>query len=92
MKTYEQWIESQIDLEEFLIYPCEVDYALVEDQLSCVPPAYNENYLLQVGDTYKHIKGVPYYFTFSSVGRLDEKGEHTVKYFYLGILPKFTED
>ena len=94
MKTYKEWVESKLDLYDFLgEYPVEIDEDIFYDQLGAVSPAYYDFGLLQVGEPYTHLKsdnteyGIPAYCTIKIVTDKD----YIYRYFYIGILPEFNK-
>jgi len=52
IKTLPDWRGSGLHLDEFLYVGCEVDEALVDDQLNCVPPRSHKAGYVQVGEPY----------------------------------------
>lgn len=40
MKTLKGWEESNLDMDEYLNEPCEIDEQLYLEILDCVPPHY----------------------------------------------------
>lgn len=88
-KTLAGWEKSNVDLNEYLTEPCEIDEELSNYIGGCVVPQYLGwgNGLIQGGDPEKHEiqrTGTPigYYMT-----TLHINGKH----FYLGILPEFRQ-
>ena len=52
VKTLSDWWGSGLNLDEFLYVGCEVDEALVDEQLNCVPPRSHKAGYIQVGEPY----------------------------------------
>ena len=52
VKTLVSWSGSGLNLDEFLYVGCEVDEALVDEQLNCVPPRSHKLGYVQVGEPY----------------------------------------
>jgi len=52
VRTLADWRGSGLYLNEFLYVGCEVDEALVNDQLNCVPPRSHKTGYVQVGEPY----------------------------------------
>ena len=87
MKTLKGWEESNLNLDEYLKEPCEIDEELALYIGECVAPQYVSPEFTQGGDcekTESNIDGeiIEYYMTTSSVNG---------KEFYLGILPEFKQ-
>lgn len=82
MKTYKKWEKSNLDLDEYLTEPCEIDEELSLYIGECVAPTYISQSFCQGGDPVKEIDDVFYYATVSFIGE---------KHFYLGILPEFKQ-
>lgn len=88
LKTYEDWVKSQQDLENFLgEIPCEIDEDIYYDQLGALPPLYHDkgfqyHNIFQVGEAYTSIDGINQIMTFT---------ESNNRFFYLGILPEFKQ-
>ena len=90
IKTYQAWVESQLDLNKFLgPNPCEIDEDIYYDQLECLPPYFMHNGTFQVGEPYKQEDQTIYAYTFRKVQqkRVPESGKIEYKFFFLGILP-----
>jgi hypothetical protein len=52
LKTLSGWRESGLNLSDYLAVGDEVDEALVEEQMNCVPPHRHRSDYLQVGEPY----------------------------------------
>lgn len=66
MKTLAERYKSQLNLEEYLTSPCEIDRALSNYLRDVVPPSYMNDGLLQCGEPYEHTPaGIPCYSTVS---------------------------
>lgn len=85
MKTLKGWQKSNLDMDEYLNQPCEIDEELYLDILECVPTHYLGELAQQGGDavdSFKNHKGKKV-FTYMTVNSINGK------FFYLGILPEF---
>lgn len=85
MKTLKGWEESNLDMDEYLNEPCEIDEELYLDILECVPTHYSGELAQQGGDacdSFENHKGKKV-FTYRTVNSLNGK------FFNLGILPEF---
>ncbi len=79
MKTYQEWEDSELDLDAFLSVNDEIDYEIYEHILCALcPPNYDDGIIAQCGEASYERKGIYYYDTVKCDGD---------KYFYLGILP-----
>ena len=77
MYTMKQWNESGKPFSEFAKAKNEVDEEIFYYFLEVLPPHYNRSGIMQVGEPFTHIKGIPAFETFTySHG----------KYFYVGIV------
>jgi hypothetical protein len=82
MKTYKKWIKSNLDLNEYLTEPCEIDEELYLYLAEVVSPQYSDGKLIQTGEAEYTEDSVLFYMSASHIGD---------KYFYLGILPEFVQ-
>lgn len=82
MKTKKEWENSNLDLDEYLNEPCEIDEELDLYIGECVSPKYNSPLFTQCGEPRYYEDGIGYFMTVSIVN-----GKH----FYLGILPEFKD-
>lgn len=83
MKTYKQWDESDIDLDEFLWKdPCEIDEEIHNHLWETVAPKYCDSNFLQCWEANAHCDWIGFHMTTMSVGD---------KYWYLWILPEFMQ-
>ncbi|WP_421977849.1 hypothetical protein [Roseivirga seohaensis] len=89
IKTLKGWKKSNLNLDDYLPEPCEIDEELSLYIGECVPAKYLgfENKLTQGGDCEKEEEAedgdpIGYYMTTSFVNG---------KNFYLGILPEFRQ-
>lgn len=84
-KTLKGWNKSNLNLDEYLTEPCEIDEELYLGKY--VPPQYWGYIFTQCGEVQKHQysegnKLIAYFMSASKVKN---------KYFYLGILPEFNQ-
>lgn len=83
MKTYNEWQESSLDLEDFLNSYCEIDEELWLYIGDCSPAQFLSREFIQMGEAIgKDENEVLTYITTQRVGD---------KYFYLGVLPEFKQ-
>lgn len=83
MKTLQEWEESDLDLDQYLTEPCEIDEALYNEIAEVVPPAYCLNGLVQGGDPIRDVPFCEGVLTYDTVMHLNGR------FFYLGELPEF---
>ena len=81
-KTFKSWEKSNINLDEFLTEPCEIDERLSNYLGECTCPKYCSPKFTQSGEPEYHDDGISFHMTVSRINN---------KYFYLGILPEFKE-
>ena len=81
-KTLLEWEASNLDLDEYLTEPCEIDEDLYNYLGECTTPQYHGEGLLQSGESTKEEEGVAFYMSAMNV---DEN------FFYLGELPEFMQ-
>jgi hypothetical protein len=80
MKKFKAWEKSKLNLNEYLIEPCQIDEELYLSIGSIVVPKCNLNGFIQCGEAEYEKDDMFYYMTVSIVNG---------KYYYLGILPEF---
>jgi hypothetical protein len=86
IKTYKEWEKSDLDLGEYLPYPCEIDEDLHNYIAEIVPPHYCDNKLTQGGDCIEHLDA---YYQSERIGIYNTVGIVGDRFFYLGQLPEF---
>ncbi len=57
MKTYAQWEGSRLPLDDFLQVGDVVDEAMVNYFVAVMPPAWMDNWLIQIGEPNSHVNG-----------------------------------
>ena len=78
-----------MDLDLFLIEPCEIDEELYSHILcGYMAPVYERNHIGQGGDPHSSVLGDngEQIYTYSTVSRIG------YKFFFLGVLPEFKTD
>lgn len=84
MKTFKGWQRSNLDLEDYLQEPCQIDEELHNYLGEIVAPQYCCDGLIQLGEAERSDNdGIMYYMTSIFMNG---------KYFYLGILPEFKQE
>lgn len=86
LKTLKGWEASNLDLTDYLQYPCEIDEDLANYIGECVAPQYLGNGLVQGGDCEFHENNPE---TFEKIGFYLTTYHKDRKFFYLGVLPEF---
>lgn len=80
MKTYKEWEASDLELNEYLAYPQEIDEELYMHMWEVVVPGWSSKKIYQNGEPVFEEDDILYYWTACEIGE---------RYFFLGILPAF---